>query len=244
MESLKGKRALISGSANGMGAAMARLFVAEGARVVITDIELDPLEALAAELGDAAVALKLDVTSEQDWQDAVTKTEAALGGLDILVNSAGVFRHGMITDTSVDDFDLMYRTNQLSCFLGIRIMSPLMIASGGGAIVNFSSGAGMRGSQGMIAYAAAKWAVRGMTKCAALELAPYKIRVNSIHPGMIATRMVSGNPKEVNDAFIATTPLARIGEPGEVAELALFLSSDASSYMTGTEQVIDGGLSV
>lgn len=244
MARLAGKRALISGAANGMGAAMARLFVVEGARVVITDIELDPLQQLAGELGDVALALKLDVTSERDWQDAASRTESAFGGLDILINNAGVFRLGMITKTSADDFDFMYRTNQLSCFLGTKFMSPLMIASDGGAIVNLSSGAGLRGSKGQIAYASAKWAVRGMTKCAALELAPYKIRVNSIHPGMISTRMIQGIPKEASNVFIATTPLSRIGDPIEVAELALFLSSDASRYMTGTEQVIDGGLSV
>ncbi|HEX7854965.1 MAG TPA: glucose 1-dehydrogenase [Sphingobium sp.] len=244
MARLTGKRAIITGGANGMGAAIARRFVAEGAEVVITDIEDDALAAQAAEIGEMVQHFHLDVSLEEDWTRVSDHITTSWGGVDILVNNAGLFSNAGLAGTTVEQFERIIRVNQLGCFLGMRVIAPLIAEAGGGSIINLSSAAGLRGVASMFAYGASKWAVRGMTKCAAIELAAAKIRVNSIHPGAISTRMILENTQEVNEAIVNGTPLGRRGEPGEVADLVLFLASDESTYITGAEVAIDGGVSI
>jgi 3alpha(or 20beta)-hydroxysteroid dehydrogenase len=240
MDRLKGKVVIISGGARGQGAAEARLFAAEGARVVIGDV----LEAegcrLAAELGDAAAFVRQDVTQERDWDTAVTAAEK-FGGLHGLVNNAGIYQPRRLMETDVDLFEKHMRVNQLGCFLGMKTVAPLMEQSGGGSIVNISSVAGLRGSPGAIAYSATKWALRGMTKAAAVDLAPRKIRVNSVHPGPIDTEMLKVRTAEQNRQRLQLVPMKRMGTAEEVASLVLFLLSDESGYITGAEVAIDGG---
>lgn len=243
MTRLAGKTALISGAAQGMGAAMARLFVAEGAQVVIADIAKDPGLSLAAELGDAAAFAPLDVCSPEQWEAAVATASTAFGGLDILVNNAGILRYGTVEGTPLADYLNVVQVNQVGCFLGMQASIPALRARLGGSIVNTSSIAGMKGVAGTFAYSASKWAVRGMTKSAALDLGCFGIRVNSIHPGAVDTDMIKEHPAT---PVSASSPLARIalsrkGQAEEVAELVCWLSSDAASYCTGTEFVIDGG---
>ena len=240
MDRLKDKIILITGGARGQGAAEARLFVAEGARVVITDVLEDQGRTLAAELGQSASFVKHDVTSETDWAAAIAAAQA-LGGLHGMVNNAGIYQPARLMDTDVQLFERHMRVNQLGCFIGMKAVVPLMEKSGGGSIVNISSVAGLRGSPGAIAYSATKWALRGMTKSAALELAPRGIRVNSVHPGPIATPMLDIRTPEENAARLTSVPMGRQGTAEEVARLVLFLLSDESSYMTGSELAIDGG---
>lgn len=240
MGRLEGKIILISGGARGQGAAEAQLFVAEGARVVIGDVLEEQGRALAAQLGQNAAFVRQDVTLESDW-DAAIRAAEALGGLHGLVNNAGIYqpRHLMETDTEL--FERHMRINQLGCFLGMKCVVPLMERSGGGSIVNISSVAGLRGSPGAIAYSATKWALRGMTKAAAIDLAPRKIRVNSVHPGPIDTEMLHVRTPEQNAARVQLVPMKRMGTAEEVAQLVLFLLSDESGYITGAEVAIDGG---
>ena len=180
---LEGKVALISGGARGMGAAEARLFVAEGGRVVIGDVLDDEGKATAAAIGDSAHYVHLDVTQEADWQSVVAETEARFGRLDVLVNNAGVLRFGLLEDTELADYEFVIRINQIGVFLGMKSVVAAMRRAGGGSIVNISSMAGLRGIGGALAYTASKFAVRGMTKVAAIELGSSNIRVNSVHPG-------------------------------------------------------------
>ena len=240
---LEGKVALISGAARGMGAAEARLFVAEGANVLLGDVRDEDGEALAKELGGSAAYVGLDVTDEASWQAAVAGAEERFGKLDVLVNNAGILHFSPLEQTELDDWERVIRVNQTGTFLGMKTAAPALRAAGGGSIVNISSAAGMEGIAGVIAYSASKWAVRGMTKTAALELGRDGIRVNSVHPGgvntpMIATREVT---EETRTAAYGGQPIPRIGRPEEVAELVCWLASDASSYSTGAEFVIDGG---
>jgi 3alpha(or 20beta)-hydroxysteroid dehydrogenase len=243
MGDLAGRRVLISGAARGQGAAEAAMFVARGARVLLGDVLDEQGAALAARLGPTACYARLDVTCEADWAAAVALAEADFGGLDVLVNNAGVVRAAPLVDTSVADFRAVTDVNQLGCFLGMRAAVPAMRAGGGGSIVNISSVAGLKGVPGVIAYVASKFAIRGMTKAAALELGRYGIRVNSVHPGTIDTDMVRGPEFDHldKDAVFAGLPVPRIGQPDEVAEVVAFLASDASSYCTGSEFVVDGG---
>ena len=183
--------AIITGAARGQGAAAARRFVEEGARVVIADVADDTGEILAKELGEAARYRRLDVSSEDDWAAVVQETVADFGRLDVLVNNAGVLHFAAIEDTTVADFERVVRINQFGCFLGMRAVVGPMAASGGGSIVNVSSVEGLAGMPFVIAYSGTKFAIRGMTKVAALEFGPRKIRVNSVHPGMIDTKMIS-----------------------------------------------------
>ena len=240
MNRLSGKIILISGGARGQGEAEARLFVAEGAKVVIGDVLEAQGKQLAAELGDAAVFIRQDVTKEQDWANAI-EAAAAMGGLHGLVNNAGIYRPASLMETDTALFELHMRVNQLGCFLGMKAVVPLMEKSGGGSIVNISSVAGLRGSPGSFAYSATKWALRGMTKSAAVDLAPRKIRVNSIHPGPIATEMLNVRTPEQNAKRLETVPMKRQGTAEEVANLVLFLLSEESGYITGAEVAIDGG---
>jgi 3alpha(or 20beta)-hydroxysteroid dehydrogenase len=241
MPRLQNKIILITGGARGQGAAEARVFVREGARVIITDVLESQGAQLARELGqDNATFVRHDVTSETDWQKALDAA-AALGGLHGLMNNAGIYQPATLMETDAALFEKHMRINQLGVFLGMKMVVPLMERSGGGAIVNISSVAGLRGSPGAIAYSATKWAVRGMTKAAAIDLAPRSIRVNSIHPGPIDTPMLDVRTAEENARRLEAVPMKRRGTPDEVAELALFLLSDESRYITGAEVAIDGG---
>jgi 3alpha(or 20beta)-hydroxysteroid dehydrogenase len=239
---LEGKVALISGAARGMGAAEARLFVAEGGRVVIGDVLDEEGGRVAAELGEAAIYVHLDVTQEADWQKAVAKAESTFGKLDVLVNNAGILRFGMLEETELEEYELVIRINQTGVFLGMKTAAPAMRRAGAGSMVNISSLAGMKGIGGAVAYTASKYAVRGMTKTAAIELGSAGIRVNSVHPGGIETPMTSpvGASSEPG-AQEYSYPIPRIGRPEEVAQLVLWLASDKSSYSTGAEFLVDGG---
>lgn len=235
---LAGKGALISGGASGMGAAEARKFVDEGAKVVLGDINDELGEAFARELGDAARFVHLDVRNEEDWTAAVAACEEHFGGpINILVNNAGVLRRGALEETTLEEYRFTTDVMQVGVFLGMRAAAPSMRKAGGGAIVNISSTAGIVAFQEHIAYVAAKWAVRGMTKAAALDLADAKIRVNSIHPGDTETPMIADGYYETD-----IIPLKRFAQAEEIASLALFLASDEAQYITGAEHVIDGGL--
>jgi 3alpha(or 20beta)-hydroxysteroid dehydrogenase len=240
MDRLKDKVILISGGARGQGAAEARLFVAEGARVVIGDVLEPEGRRLASELGPAVSFVRQDVTHERDWGTAVSEAEK-FGGLHGLVNNAGIYQPRRLLETHTELFDRHMRVNQLGCFLGMKSVVPLMEQSGGGSIVNISSVAGLRGSPGAIAYSATKWALRGMTKAAAIDLAPRKIRVNSVHPGPIDTEMIKVSPPEQIQQRLQLVPMKRMGTAEEVASLVLFLLSDESGYITGAEVAIDGG---
>jgi 3alpha(or 20beta)-hydroxysteroid dehydrogenase len=240
MNRLSGKIVLISGGARGQGAAEARLFVAEGAKVVIGDVLEAEGQRLAAELGNAAVFVRQDVTREDDWAKAIDAA-AGLGGLHGLVNNAGIYQPATLMDTDAALFERHMRVNQLGCFLGMKAVVPLMEKSGGGSIVNISSVAGLRGSPGAIAYSATKWALRGMTKAAAIDLAPRRIRVNSIHPGPIDTEMLNVRTPEQNQQRLQAVPMKRMGTAEEVAKLVLYLLSEESGYVTGAEVAIDGG---
>ncbi len=239
---LEGKVALISGGARGMGAEEARLFVSEGARVVIGDVLDAEGEKTAAEIGKDALYVHLDVTQEADWKAAVARVEEHFGQLDVLVNNAGILRFGLLEQTELEEYELVIRINQIGCFLGMKSAAPAMRRAGAGSIVNISSLAGIKGVGGAIAYTASKFAVRGMTKTAAIELGSAGIRVNSVHPGGVDTLMttsIEGNADAAEREY--DYPIPRIARPGEVAQLVLWLASDKSSYSTGAEFLIDGG---
>ena len=246
MARLAGKVALITGAARGQGAAEARLFAAEGAKVVVTDVLDDDGELVAKELGDAAAFVHHDVTEPDAWQAAVAAALETFGRLDVLVNNAGVFRYTPLATTPVEEFDAVIRINQRSVFLGMQAVIGAMTQAGGGSIVNVSSIAGLRGSPGTAAYSASKWAVRGLTKVAALELASLKIRVNSIHPGIIDTPMLDDllftGDAAARQAIGARIPMGEVATADQVARMALFLASDDSDHSTGAEFVVDGGL--
>lgn len=248
MGRLTGKVALITGAARGQGAAEARLFAAEGAKVVLTDVLDDEGEVVAKDLGGPEVGrfVHHDVTEPAEWSSAVSSAVDAFGRLDVLVNNAGVFRYTPLATTPVEDFDEVIRINQRSVFLGMQAVIAPMTDAGGGSIVNVSSIAGLRGSAGTAAYSASKWAVRGMTKVAAAELAPLRIRVNSVHPGIIDTPMLNDllftDEAEARAAIGARIPLGEVATAEQVARMALFLASDDSDHSTGAEFVVDGGL--
>ncbi|MEU2042256.1 glucose 1-dehydrogenase [Nocardia niwae] len=238
MGRVDGKIALISGGARGMGAEHARLLVSEGAKVVIGDILDDEGAALAESLGSAAVYVHLDVTEPTHWDSAVARAVVEFGALNVLVNNAGIANGGPIHKFDLDKWHRIIDVNLTGTFLGMRAAAgPMISAGGGGSIINVSSIEGLRGAPWAHGYVASKWAVRGLSKSAALELAPHNIRVNSIHPGLIRTPMTAGLPED-----LVTIPLGRPAESGEVATFVLFLASDESSYATGSEFVMDGGL--
>ncbi|MGE5697782.1 MAG: glucose 1-dehydrogenase [Candidatus Sericytochromatia bacterium] len=231
------KVALISGGARGMGAAHARMLVAEGAKVVIGDILDDEGKALADELGDAARYVHLDVTDPEQWKDAVATAVDEFGKLNVLVNNAGTVALGPLKTHDLKKWQQVLDVNLTGTFLGMQAVIDPMEAAGGGSIINISSIEGLRGAPWVHGYVASKWGVRGLTKSAALELAPQKIRVNSIHPGFIRTPMTKHLPDDM-----VMAPMGRPGTPDEVATFVLFLASDESSFATGAEFVMDGGL--
>jgi 3alpha(or 20beta)-hydroxysteroid dehydrogenase len=244
MGQLDGKVALITGAARGQGAAAARRFVAEGARVMIADVLHDEGKALAEELGHTAIFQPLDVGDEQAWAEAGAELERRFGRWDVLVNNAGILLFSPLDQMPLADYERVIRINQIGTFLGMRSAVPAMKRSGGGSIVNISSVEGIAGMPMLTAYAASKFAIRGMTKVAAMELGPDAIRVNSVHPGAIDTAMVSTalGGYEVDNSLIGEwVTLGRVGQPEEVANVVLFLASDESSYCTGGEFVVDGG---
>ena len=243
MARFDGKVVLISGGARGQGAAEARLLVAEGAQVVLGDLLEAEGEALARELGPAAQFLRQDVTQPGDWARCVAAAEAR-GGLHGLVSNAGIYVPKTLMETDLALFERHLAINQTGCFLGMQAVVPAMERSGGGSIVNISSVAGLRASPQAIAYSSTKWALRGMTKAAAVDLAPRGIRVNSVHPGPIDTPMLDIRTAEQHARRRQAVPMQRYGTAEEVAKLVLFLLSDDSAFMTGAELAIDGGVSL
>lgn len=245
MGRLDGKVALITGAAQGQGAAEACRFAAEGARVVVADVQEHRGRMVAHEIGAAAMFAPLDVTDPGQWDQAVRATVGAFGRLDVLVNNAGIAVPPVLLEAlSLEDHRRILAVNLDGVLLGMRAVVPAMRASGGGSIVNVSSIDGLVGVAGMASYAASKFGVTGLTRTAALELGRFGIRVNSIHPGVIASPMVEQAPAEVRarlERLMARQPIPRMGTPAEVANLALFLASDESSYCTGAQFVIDGG---
>jgi 3alpha(or 20beta)-hydroxysteroid dehydrogenase len=244
MDRLKNKVAIVTGGARGMGAATVRLFVAEGAKVMIADVLDADGEKLAAELGTNARFLRHDVTDETSWARVIENTESAFGPIDVLVNNAGILMFKTIAETTRAEFQRVLDVNLVGCFLGTRLVGAGMVARGRGSIVNISSVDGMKAANGLAAYNASKWAVRGFTKAAAMEFGHKGVRVNSVHPGGIDTAM--GNPyaeakSEVNKRY-GMVPLQRVGDPSEVAYTNLFLASDESSYLCGAEIAVDGGM--
>jgi 3alpha(or 20beta)-hydroxysteroid dehydrogenase len=241
MGRLDGKVALITGGARGQGAAEAERFAAEGATVVITDVLDDDGAATASRLGDAVTFVHHDVTSEQEWDAVVGGVVEVHGRIDVLVNNAGIFRRNGLLTTDLDEWDQVVAINQTGVFLGMKAVATVMCEQGAGSIVNISSVAGLRGAGISHAYAATKWAVRGMTKSAAVELAPHGIRVNSVHPGIIDTDMLR-EFGELRHRIVERIPLGRVAAADEVGKLVLFLASDDSSYCTGHEYVVDGAM--
>jgi 3alpha(or 20beta)-hydroxysteroid dehydrogenase len=235
-ERLAGKVALISGGARGMGASHVRMLVAEGAKVVFGDILDDEGKAVAAEVGDAAHYLHLDVTKPEDWDAAVATALREFGSIDVLVNNAGIINVGTLEDYALSEWHRILDINLTGVFLGIRAVVKPMKEAGRGSIINISSIEGMAGTIACHGYTATKFAVRGLTKSAAMELGPSGIRVNSIHPGLIKTPMTDWVPDD-----IFQTALGRAAEPREVSSLVVYLASDESSYSTGSEFVVDGG---
>ena len=240
---LAGKTAIVTGAARGMGAATARLFAAEGARVLLTDVLEEAGRQTADAIGPAAAFRRHDVADEDQWRGVVDDAVGRFGRLDILVNNAGVLHVCGLLELAKTDFDRLMAVNVTGVFLGLRTAGAVMAAQGAGAIVNISSVDGFKATNGCSAYAASKWAVRGLTRTAALELGPKGVRVNSVHPGAIDTPMVNPTGGDMDAAGGSDdVPAQRTGRAEEVAHASLYLASDEASYCHGTELVVDGGL--
>jgi 3alpha(or 20beta)-hydroxysteroid dehydrogenase len=259
MGRLDGKVAVITGAARGMGEADARLFAAEGARVLLTDVLDDEGEAVAASIGDPARYLHHDVADEAGWNDVLSAATDEFGVPDVLVNNAGILRTGQIADLDAADLQAVLAVNLVGPMLGMKVVGGAMAEAGRGSIINVSSTGGMVGMSWIGGYVASKWGLRGVSKSAAIELGPRGVRVNAVHPGGVATVMAGAggtsamaeppppgqpDPDPVLaqlDARSAAQPIGRLGRPIEVARLVLFLASDESSYCTGSDFVVDGG---
>ncbi|MFE5736191.1 SDR family NAD(P)-dependent oxidoreductase [Streptomyces celluloflavus] len=236
MRKLENKAALVTGAARGIGAAIAQLLAAEGARVIVADVLDADGAAVATRIGDRARYLHLDVTSQDGWNTALKATESTCGPVSILVNNAGIVEWGCIEEQSLASFRRVIDVNLQGAWLGIHTVAPSMRRAGGGVVVNISSTAGLAGYAGIGAYVASKWGLRGLTKTAALELAVDRIRVCSVHPWTIHTPMTA----DMDESSTAGQPIPRFGEPEEVARMVLFVAAEAT-YSTGTEFVLDGG---
>jgi 3alpha(or 20beta)-hydroxysteroid dehydrogenase len=245
MSRLAGKVALITGAARGQGEAEAQIFVAEGAKVVLGDVMDDLGKAVAKSLGDSAIYLHHDVSREESWANFVATAHQSFGRIDVLVNNAGILHVASIAEIKLENYLRVIHVNQVGCLLGMKSVIPHMAKVGGGSIINISSISGIEGAIGLVSYVSSKFAIRGMTKTAALELGRLGIRVNSICPGGIDTPMGRGDSEGFENidssAWYRSLPLQRIGKPEEVAKLALYLASSDSAYCTGAEFVIDGG---
>ncbi len=248
MARLESEVAIVTGGARGLGRAIAEAYVAEGARVCIADVRIELAQRVAEALGDSVIALELDVTDEQSWNLALGACEEAFGSVSVLVNNAGLAEGAAIDDTTLESYRRVTEVNQTGVFLGMKSVIPAMKRVGHGSIINMSSIDGLVGSPRIISYIASKWAVRGMTKAVAMEMGPYSIRVNSIHPGHVVTEL--GLRDGVDPSIITAmveehtarhAPMQRTGTPQEIAAMAVFLASNESSYCTGAEFVVDGG---
>ena len=237
---LAGRTAVVTGGAQGLGRAIAERFVAEGAQVVVGDVDLGAAEECAAALG-SALAVRCDVTSEDDVAALVDAATTTYGGLDVMVNNAGVLRDATMRKLSLDDFRLVIDTHVQGTWLGTRAAAAVMREAGSGSIVNMSSISGKVGNVGQTNYSAAKAGIVGLTKAAAKEVAHLGVRVNAIQPGLIRTPMTEAMREDIWQQRLAEIPMQRFGEPAEVAAVALFLASDLSSYMTGTVLEVTGG---
>lgn len=246
MGRLSGKVAIVTGGARGMGETTARLFADEGAKVVIADVLDKEGEGVAASIGESARYIHVDVSQENDWQNAV-KLATSLGSYQILVNNAAILYAAAITEATPDDYMRIIRVNQLGPYIGMRESFAAMKAAGGGSIINISSIDGLQSKNGLSAYSSSKWALRGLSKSAAIEFGPHNIRVNTVHPGGVFTAMHSAGdktePGDEDNAFYTQHPLPRVGLPIEIAKMSLYLASDDSSYSTGAEFIVDGGWS-
>ncbi|MGG5178272.1 SDR family NAD(P)-dependent oxidoreductase [Bacillus sp. MM09(2025)] len=242
MGKLEGKVAIITGAARGQGEAHARLFVEEGAKVIFSDILEEEGEELAKELGDNARFIKHDISNAGDWKRVIDFAEAEFGPVNILINNAGVDLFRKIEEITEEEYNRVIKINQVGPFLGMKAVLHSMKKAGKGSIVNISSINGIRGEYGFVAYDSSKFALTGMTKTAAQEFAEYNIRVNSVHPGPIRTPMIDSQDEIAGFIDDLTVPLNRVGEPEEVSKLVLFVASDDASYSTGSEFVIDGGI--
>ncbi len=244
MARLENKVAIVTGGARGMGAATSKLFVEEGAKVVIADMLDDDGGKLAQSLGDQAMFQHLDVSDEDNWRRVIAETIKKWGQIDVLVNNAGILIFRSIAETTKADYEKIIDVNLVGTFLGVKLVGEHMVTRGKGSIVNVSSVDGMKGANGLGAYSSSKWGIRGLTRVAAMEFGHKGVRVNSIHPGGIDTSM--GNPfaeakAEVNKRY-TLVPAQRVGEPEEAAKVSLFLASDDASYLYGTEIAVDGGM--
>lgn len=243
MSELTGKVALITGASRGQGEAEARLFAERGAKVVIADILDEDAEKLAADIGaDRAIAVHLNVSDPQDWRLALEQAIDAFGHVDVLVNNAGIFFQGDLTDTPVERYRRLIEVNQVGVFLGMQAVAPHMTSLGRGSIINIVSVSSFAPLDLTAAYASTKSALLGLSKAAVGELGPKGIRVNMIHPGGVATEM--GAPAGVVPAEYDKAPLGRIGQPREIATVAAFLASEDASYCSGAEILVDGGWTV
>lgn len=240
---LEGKVAIVTGASRGQGEATARLFAAEGAKVLVCDVDDVEGQAVATSIGDSALFVHLDIRDEAQWQAAVATAKERFGSVDVLINNAGINMPASVADMDKADFMKVLEINLVGPWLGMKSVAPVMFAQGKGAIVNIVSSSGLWAMNGLSAYGSSKWGLRGLSRNAALEYGPHGVRVNAVFPGGINTRMgnVTDEPAADLNKYYVGQPIKRIGEPEEVARVSLFLASDEASYMCGAELSVDGG---